>query len=67
MDRISFLRGSAVVVAAAQIKVAVEAPDGQVHGSAAIVASADACRVRPQDCAPLLRSILFPTTIAAKS
>lgn len=42
------------------IKVSIEAPNGRIIGNGNIVASADASIVRPQDCAPLLRAIIYP-------
>lgn len=43
----------------AGVPVVTEAPDGSLHGQGSVVASADACRVRPQDCAPIMRQMLF--------
>lgn len=40
-------------------RVVVEAPDGSLHGSGNIIAAADAYRLRPQDCAPRMRGIIF--------
>lgn len=39
--------------------VIVQAPDGSLHGNGTIIAAADAYRVRPQDCAPRMRQIIF--------
>lgn len=39
--------------------VVIEGPDGALRGRGDIIASAAAYRVRPQDCAPRMRRILF--------
>lgn len=39
--------------------VVIEAPDGSLSGNGTIIASADAYRVRPKDCAPIMRGIIF--------
>lgn len=39
--------------------VVVEAPDGSLHGSGPVIASAHAYQVRPQDLAPIARSYVF--------
>ena len=39
--------------------VVIEGPDGRLHGSGPVIASADAWAVRPQDCGPVLRGLLF--------
>lgn len=39
--------------------IVIQAPDGSLHGDGNIIAAADAYRVRPQDCAPRMRQIIF--------
>lgn len=41
------------------IKVAVEGPDGQIHGGGNVIASAHADQWRPADFPPHLRQLLF--------
>lgn len=41
------------------VPVVVELPDGSLQGSGSIIACAGASMVRPQDCAPAMRAILF--------
>lgn len=41
------------------VNIVIEAPDGQLHGTGVVVASADAYRIRPKDVAPKLRALLF--------
>lgn len=46
------------------MKIVIEDPDGNLHGQGPVVASADANRVRPEDCTPRLREILFGADLA---
>jgi hypothetical protein len=39
--------------------VIVQGPDGSLHGNGSVIAAADAYTVRPQDCAPRMRQIIF--------
>lgn len=41
------------------VRVVTQAPDGSLHGEGGVIAAADAYRVRPQDCAPRMRQIIF--------
>lgn len=42
-----------------KLSVSVMDPDGVLHGDGEIIAAANAACVRPQDCAPRMREILF--------
>lgn len=46
-------------VAPRERRVVTQDPDGNLHGTGVVIASADASRVRPEDCTPRQREILF--------